>query len=182
MEYWNQLKAGEVPVGVQEGPQSAGSSAPGASSTPMSAATAGPSLPDPQEPAPPIPAVKVDIYDWDALPPCPGEGNSLVMEYNKGYNKEMTHACQGYRGRDMDFDAKVKRPHQPGFPNTRCRLTSVNILMMPSVGSRTFGVLRRWAQDFLDMKTSRKQLRLRASLRWQSNTKGTTSSCNAQAS
>ena len=28
------------------------------------------------------------------------------MEHKKGYNKEMTHACQDYRDPDMDFDAK----------------------------------------------------------------------------
>ena len=50
MEYWNSLQAGAVPAGGQQGPQGDGGSASGASSTPMGAATAGPSLPDPEEP------------------------------------------------------------------------------------------------------------------------------------
>ena len=72
----------------------------------MSAATAEPSLLDPQEPAPPIPVATMNIHDWGALPPCPGEGNSWVMEYKRGYNKDMTHACQDYLDPNVDFDAK----------------------------------------------------------------------------
>ena len=74
----------------------------------MSATTAGPGLPDPQASASPAPVEKMTMHDWGALPPCPSEGNSWVMECEKGYHKEIKYAGQDYEDPNMDFTADGK--------------------------------------------------------------------------